>query len=53
MSAIPSAARRWAAPNNAEISRALLIASQAGYWKLMASPERYRIYAMMNFSASP
>ena len=32
-------------PNNAEVSRALLIASQAATWKLMASPERYRIYA--------
>jgi predicted alpha/beta hydrolase len=33
--------------NNAEISRALLIASQAATWKLMASPERYRVYALM------
>jgi predicted alpha/beta hydrolase len=31
--------------NNTEVSRALLIAAQAGYWKLMASPERYRVYA--------
>ena len=28
--------------NNIEVSRALLIAAQAAYWKLMASPERYR-----------
>ena len=35
--------------NNTEVSRALLIAAQAGYWKLMASPERYRVYAMLNF----
>ncbi|MBR0751633.1 alpha/beta fold hydrolase [Bradyrhizobium jicamae] len=34
--------------NNTEVSRALLIASQAGYWKLMASPERYRVVAMLN-----
>ncbi|WGR96971.1 alpha/beta fold hydrolase [Bradyrhizobium sp. ISRA443] len=34
--------------NNAEIPRALLIASQAAYWKLMASPERYRVVAYMN-----
>src|SRR6202012_5786096 len=27
--------------NNSEISRALLVASQATYWKLIASPERY------------
>jgi predicted alpha/beta hydrolase len=33
--------------NNAEVSRALLIASQAATWKLMASPERYRVYALM------
>ncbi|MGY3574632.1 alpha/beta hydrolase family protein [Bradyrhizobium sp. USDA 4504] len=33
--------------NNAEIPRALLIASQAAYWKLMASPERYRVVAFM------
>ncbi|TWC07459.1 putative alpha/beta hydrolase [Bradyrhizobium macuxiense] len=35
-------------PNNAEIPRALLIASQAAHWKLMASPERYRVVAFMN-----
>jgi len=40
-------------PNNADISRALLIASQAGYWKLIASPERYRVYAMLNFAGLP
>jgi predicted alpha/beta hydrolase len=39
--------------NNGEVSRALLIASQAGYWKLMASPERYRVYAMLNFVGTP
>jgi predicted alpha/beta hydrolase len=40
-------------PNNSEVARALLIAAQAGYWKLMASPERYRVYAMLNFVGSP
>ena len=40
-------------PNNKEISRALLIAAQAAYWKLMTSPERYRVYALMNFIGSP
>ncbi|MCA3579613.1 MAG: alpha/beta fold hydrolase, partial [Bradyrhizobium sp.] len=35
-------------PNNAEIPRALLIASQAAHWKLVASPERYRVVAFMN-----
>ena len=39
--------------NNSEVSRALLIAAQAGYWKLMTSPERYRVYAMINFVGSP
>jgi predicted alpha/beta hydrolase len=40
-------------PNNTEVSRALLIAAQAGYWKLMATPERYRVYAMLNFIGLP
>lgn len=40
-------------PNNTEVSRALFIAAQAGYWKLMASPERYRVYAMLNFVGLP
>jgi predicted alpha/beta hydrolase len=40
-------------PNNSEISRALFIAAQAGYWKLMAAPERYRVYAMLNFIGLP
>ena len=40
-------------PNNTEVSRALFIAAQAGYWKLMASPERFRVYAMLNFVGLP
>jgi predicted alpha/beta hydrolase len=40
-------------PNNNEVPRALLIAAQLGYWKLMASPERYRVYAMLNFAGPP
>ncbi len=40
-------------PNNTEVSRALLIAAQAGYWKLMTSPERYRVYVMLNFVGTP
>lgn len=39
--------------NNGEISRALLVASQAAYWRLMASPERYRVYALLNFVGVP
>jgi len=40
-------------PNNSEVSRALLIAAQAGYWKLMASPERYRVYVLLNLLGIP
>jgi predicted alpha/beta hydrolase len=40
-------------PNNTEIARALLIAAQAGYWKLMAVPERYRVYTMLNLVGLP
>jgi predicted alpha/beta hydrolase len=39
--------------NNNEVSRALLIAAQAGYWKLIASPERYRIYLLLNYVGVP
>jgi len=35
-------------PNNIDIARALLIAAQAGYWRLFQSPEKYRVYAMLN-----
>jgi len=34
-------------PNNNEVSRALLIAAQAGYWRLFHAPEKYRVYVMM------
>jgi predicted alpha/beta hydrolase len=40
-------------PDNTEVSRALLIAAQAAYWKLMASPERYRVYAFLNYVGVP
>jgi predicted alpha/beta hydrolase len=39
--------------NNTEVSRALFVAAQAGYWKLMASPERYRVYVMLNYVGTP
>jgi len=32
--------------NNTEIKRALLVAAQAGYWKLMEQRERYKVYAV-------
>jgi len=54
MSAIPSAAKALGLlANNPEVSRALLIAAQAGYWKLMAVPERYRVYVMLNYVGTP
>ncbi|KAA0076279.1 alpha/beta fold hydrolase [Tardiphaga sp. P9-11] len=40
-------------PNNSEVSRALLIAAQAGTWRLMTPPEGYRIYALMKFVGAP
>jgi predicted alpha/beta hydrolase len=39
-------------PNNRD-ARALLIAAQAGTWKLIASPERYRVYAMLKLLGIP
>lgn len=39
--------------NNNEIKRTLMVAAQAGYWKLMFSPERYRVYALLNFAGMP
>ena len=41
------------APNNAEITRALLVAAQAGYWRLFTSPENYRVYAVMRLIGPP
>lgn len=40
-------------PNNQEISRALLVAAQAGSWKLIASPERYRVALLLNLLGVP
>jgi predicted alpha/beta hydrolase len=40
-------------PNNSEISRALLVASQAAYWRLFHAPEKYRDYLMMRFIGIP
>lgn len=39
--------------NNSEISRALFVAAQAGYWRLFHSPESYRVYAMLRLIGSP
>jgi predicted alpha/beta hydrolase len=35
-------------PNNDLVSRTLMIAAQAGYWRLFRPPENYRVLAMMN-----
>ena len=40
-------------PNNGDVSRALLIASQAGYWKHAKGRERYRLYVLMNYVGKP
>jgi predicted alpha/beta hydrolase len=39
--------------NNVEVSRALLVAAQAGYWKLMTAPERYRVYTLLKCIGMP
>lgn len=39
--------------NNSEVSRALLVAAQAAYWKLMTPPENYRVFALMNLIGAP
>lgn len=40
-------------PNSGEVSRALLIASHLAYWKAMPTPERYRVFAMMELLGVP
>ncbi|MEA2934598.1 MAG: hypothetical protein QOD74_1244 [Variibacter sp.] len=40
-------------PNNVEVSRALFVAAQAGYWRLFTPPENYRVYAMLKFIGVP
>jgi predicted alpha/beta hydrolase len=41
------------APNNDAVSRALLVAAQAGYWRLFHAPEKYRVYVMMRCVGAP
>lgn len=40
-------------PNNEQISRSLLVASQAGYWRLLAGVEKYRAYALLRLVVPP
>ncbi|MET4327263.1 putative alpha/beta hydrolase [Bradyrhizobium sp. i1.15.2] len=39
--------------NNTDISRAAFVASQAATWRLMTSPEKYRVFAFMNLVGVP
>jgi predicted alpha/beta hydrolase len=39
--------------NNAEVSRAVFVAAQAATWRLMTAPEKYRVFAFMNFIGVP
>jgi predicted alpha/beta hydrolase len=41
------------APNNDAVSRALLVAAQAGHWRLFHAPEKYRVYVMMRCVGAP
>lgn len=36
-------------PNNDKVGRALIVASQAGYWRYLAGFEKYRGYIMLRF----
>jgi predicted alpha/beta hydrolase len=40
-------------PNNNQVSRALFVAGQAAYWRLMGGAERYRVYVRMNLVGKP
>ncbi|HWW49975.1 MAG TPA: alpha/beta fold hydrolase [Xanthobacteraceae bacterium] len=40
-------------PNNAEVAKTLLVAAQAGYWRLMTPPENYRVFVFLNCVARP
>lgn len=40
-------------PNNDQVARALLVATQTGYWKTIAAPERYRIFLLLNLLGRP
>ena len=40
-------------PNNNYVSRALFIAGQAAYWRLLAGDARYRVYILMNLIGKP
>lgn len=39
--------------NNTEIQRTLFVSAQAAYWRLLTSPERYRVYTMLKYLGRP
>lgn len=41
------------APNTQEIARAVTVAAQAGYWRLCAGAEKYRVYALLKAILPP
>lgn len=41
------------APNNTKVARAMLVAAQAGYWRLFHWPENYRVFLMLRLFARP
>lgn len=40
-------------PNNVEVSRALFVSAQAGYWRLFTPPENYRIWLLLKLIGRP
>jgi predicted alpha/beta hydrolase len=41
------------APNTHEIAKAVTVAAQAGYWRLCAGAEKYRVYALLKAVLPP
>lgn len=41
------------APNNQEVSRALLVTAQSGYWRHCRGLEKYRVWALFNLLGPP
>jgi predicted alpha/beta hydrolase len=39
--------------NNDQVARALLVASQAAYWRLLTPPETYKVYTLMMLLGRP
>jgi predicted alpha/beta hydrolase len=41
------------APNSADVSRALFVSAQAGYWGLFTPPENYRVWLLLRLFGRP